>query len=110
MVYGFVKFHVYFTVRRKLKELGVPLPDDSVFNQTDNPYNKMAYNRLCNEFGLTNPDFRWKGGRNRGLGDIFLDYGSGYHGRGGRFQNVHVIREYDIEANTWPDKLNIFSD
>ena len=110
VVYGFVKFHVYFTVRRILYELGVPLPDDRVFNQTDNPFNKVVYQRLCNEFDLTNPDFRWKGGRNHGLGDIFLDYGSGYHGRGGGFQNVHVIRGYDIEANTWPDKLNIFSD
>ena len=95
VVYGFVKFHVYFTVRRILYELGVPLPDDSAFNQTDNPYNKVVYNRLCNEFDLTNPDFKWKGGRNHGLGDIFLDYGSGYHGKGGGFQNVHVIRGYD---------------
>ena len=30
-----------------------------------------------------------------------MDYGSGYHGKGGGFQNVHV---------TWPDKLNLFSD
>ena len=60
-----------------------------------------------NEFDLTNPDFRWKGGRNKGLGDIFLDYG---YGKVGGFQNVHVTRGYDIEANTWPDKLNLFSD
>ena len=110
VVYGFIKFHVYFTVRRLLKELGVPLPSDSVFDQRDNTYNKVAYHRLCNEFGLINPDVRWKGGRNHGLGDIFLDYGSGYHGKGGGFQNVHVIRGHDTEANTWPDKLNLFSD
>ena len=65
---------------------------------------------MCNAFGLTNADFRWKGGRNHGLGIIFLDYGAGYHGKGGGFQNVHVIRGYDVEANTWPDKLNLFSD
>ena len=34
---------------------------------------------------------------------IFLDYG---YGKGGGFHNVHVTRGYDIEANTWPDKLN----
>ena len=101
VVYSFVKFHVYFTVRRILYELGVPLPDDSAFNETDNPYNKVVYNRLCNKFNLTNPDFKWKGGRNHGLADIFLDYG---YGKGGRFHNVHVTRGYDIEANTWPDK------
>ena len=107
VVYGFIKFYVYFTVRRILYELGVPLPDDSAFNQTDNPYNKVVYHRLCNEFGLKNPDFKWKGGRNHGLCDIFLDYG---YGKGGGFHNVHVTRGYDIEANTWPDKLNLFSD
>ena len=111
VVYGFIKFHVYFTIRRILYEIGCPLPDDAVFNQTSNQYNKVVFQRLCREFGLpSNPDFRWKGGRNHGLGDIFLDYGAGYHGRGGGYQNVHVIRGYDKRADTWPDSLNLFSD
>ena len=42
VVYGFIKFHVYFTVRRILYELGVPLPDDGVFVQRDNTYNKVV--------------------------------------------------------------------
>ena len=34
-VYG---FHVYYHVRRVLKRLQVPLPHETPFNATDNPY------------------------------------------------------------------------
>ena len=100
IIQGFIKFHVYFTIRRVLYEL-----DESAFNQTDNTYNKSAFESLCNEFGLSrNPDFRWKRGRNHGLGDIFEYYsGEGY-------RNVHIDRGYDVEANTWPSKRHFFKD
>ena len=111
VVAGFVKFHIYFTIRRILYELNVPLPDEQPFAIANNPYSKVAYQRLCAEFGIANDsDFRWKGGRNGGLGDIFLDYGAGYHGRGGGFQNVHVVRNYDEDANQWPGARGKFSD
>ena len=111
LVAGFIKFHVYFTIRRILYELNVPLPDEQPFAIANNPYSKVAYQRLCAEFGIANDsDFRWKGGRNHGLGDIFLDYGAGYHGRGGGFQNVHLIRNYDEDANQWPGDGGEFSD
>ena len=42
VIQGFIKFHAYFTCRRVLYELGVPLLDDSAFNQTDNTYNKTG--------------------------------------------------------------------
>ena len=105
VIQGFIKFHVYFTVRRVLYELGVPLPDESAFNQTDNTFNKTAFHSLCNEFGLpSNPDFRYRRGRNHGLGDVFEYYsGEGY-------RNVHIDRGYDVEANTWPSKRHLFSD
>ena len=104
IIQSFIKFHVYFTIRRVLYELGVPLPDESAFNQTDNTYNKAAFESLCNEFGISNPDFRWIRGRNHGLGDIFEYYsGEGY-------RNVHIDRGYDVEANTWPSKRHLFSD
>ena len=106
VIQGFIKFHVYFTCRRVLYELGVPLPDDSAFNQTDNTYNKAAFHSLCNEFGLpSNPDFRYRRGRNHGLGDVFEYYsGEGY-------RNVHTDRGYDVAANTWPSNTrHLFSD
>ena len=104
IIQGFLKFHVYFTVRRVLYELGVPLPDQDAFNQTNNRYTKSAFEALCNEFGVVNADFRWIRGRNHGLGDVFEYYsGEGY-------RNVHVDRGYDVEANTWPSKRHLFKD
>ena len=104
IIQGFIKFHVYFTIRRILYELGVPLPDSSGFNQTNNTYNKAAFESLCNEFGVVNADFRWIRGRNHGLGDVFEYYsGEGY-------RNVHTDRGYDVEANTWPSKRHLFKD
>ena len=72
IVQGFLKFHVYFTIRRVLYELGVPLPDESAFSQTNNVYNKSAFSALCNEFGVINPDFRFKKGRNHGMGNVYV--------------------------------------
>ena len=104
IIQGFLKFHVYLTTRRILYELGVPLPDETAFNQTDNVYTKSAFEALCNEFGVVNADFRWIRGRNHGLGDVFEYYsGEGY-------RNVHIDRGYDVEANTWPSKRHLFSD
>ena len=111
VVNSFIKFHIYFTIRRILYKLRVPLPDEQPFNISNNPYSKVNYQRLCREFGLAdNVDFRWKGGRNHGLGDIFLDYGAGYHGKGAGFQNVHLIRSYDKKANQWPGEGGKFCD
>ena len=104
IIQGFLKFHVYFTVRRVLYELGVPLPDQDAFDQINNTYTKSAFEALCNEFGVVNADFRWIRGRNHGLGDVFEYYsGEGY-------RNVHVDRGYDVEANTWPSKRHLFKD
>ena len=133
VIRSFFVFHVYFTIRRILYELYVPLPDEKTFSPKNNPYNKNAYNRLCGEFGLSNnqdykglnkplADFRWKGGANQGVGDVFIDYGKGYvdrgsipgsfdaQAKGGKNQNVRIIRNYDPDANIWPSRANRFSD
>ena len=72
VIQGFIKFHVYFTTRRVLYELGVPLPDESAFNQTNNVYTKSAFSSLCNEFGVENADYRFKKGRNHGMGNVYV--------------------------------------
>ena len=60
---GFFLFHVYFTVRRILFEMGgiqsfSALPGDPKFNQTDNKYDSPSYKRICAEFGIDpNTDF-----------------------------------------------------
>ena len=81
----FFRFHVYFTVRRILFELGgvqnsLPLPGDTAFNQTENKYDIPSFERICAEFGISpNADFRFKRGDNHGLGSVFEYFtNSGY--------------------------------
>ena len=76
-VRSFFWFHVYFTVRRILFELGgvqnsLPLPGDTAFNQTENKYDIPSFERICAEFGISpNSDFRFTRGGNHGLGSVF---------------------------------------
>ena len=49
------------------------MPDDSTFNQFDNPYEKAAYKALCAEFGIDpSSDFRFTHGANHGLGNVYV--------------------------------------
>ena len=79
---AFYKFHVYFTVRRILYQLGgiqsiSALPGDAPFSQYKNHYDRASYNRICREFGIDpSSDFRFTHGVNHGLGSIYV-YGSG---------------------------------
>ena len=84
-VRSFFWFHVYFTVRRILFELGgvqnsLALPGDSAFNQTKNKYDIPSFKRICAEFGISpNADFRLTKGNNHGLGSVFKYFtNSGY--------------------------------
>ena len=84
-VRSFFWFHVYFTVRRILFELGgvqnsLALPGDSAFNQTENKYDIPSFKRICAEFGISpNADFRFTKGNNHGLGSVFEYFtNSGY--------------------------------
>ena len=76
-VRSFFWFHVYFTVRRILFELGgvqnsLALPGDSAFNQTENKYDIPSFKRICAEFGISpNADFRFTKGDNHCLGSVF---------------------------------------
>ena len=84
-VRSFFWFHVYFTVRRILFELGgpqnsLPLPRDTAFSQTENKYDIPSFERICAEFGISpNADFRFTRGDNHGLGSVFEYFtNSGY--------------------------------
>ena len=84
-VRSFFWFHVYFTVRRILFELGgvqnsLPLPGDTAFSQTENKYDIPSFERICAEFGISpNADFRFTKGDNHGLGSVFEYFSySGY--------------------------------
>ena len=77
-VRSFYLFHVYFTVRRILYELGGiksvdALPDDLPFNQKDNHYSIASYKQICGEFGADpSTDFRFTHGKNHGLGNVYI--------------------------------------
>ena len=84
-VRSFFRFHVNFTVRRILFELGgvqnsLPLPGDTAFNQTENKYDIPSFECICAEFGISpNADFRFTRGDNHGLGSVFEYFtNSGY--------------------------------
>ena len=75
---AFYQFHVYFTVRRVLYQLGgiqsmTALPGDPTFNQFNNHYDVASYKRICAEFGIDpSSDFRFTVGKNHGLGNTYV--------------------------------------
>ena len=66
-------FHVYFTIRRILFQMGgiqssIALPGDPPFNEKDNRYDIPSYKRICKEFNVSSDaDFRCHKGENHGL-------------------------------------------
>ena len=75
---AFYQFHVYFTIRRILYQLGgiqnmSALPGDPTSNQFNNHYDSPSYKRICAEFGIDpSSDFRFIHGKNGGLGYIYV--------------------------------------
>ena len=75
---AFYQFHVYFTIRRILYQLGgiqniSALPGDPTFSQFNNHYDAPSYKRICAEFGIDpSSDFRFTHGKNGGLGFIYV--------------------------------------
>jgi len=118
---AFYKFHVYFTVRRILFQMGgiqsiSALPGDPSFNPLNNIYDMAAYKRICGEFGISpSSDFRFTGGKNNGLGNVFIwpgpeDGGFSYPGwmkfsdEGGKSIDgnlIAFIQPDDIEQYAW---------
>ena len=77
-VRAFYRFHVYFTVRRILFQMGgiqsiSALPGDPTFNLSGNRYDVASYKRICAEFGIDpTSDFRFESRKNHGLGDVYI--------------------------------------
>ena len=79
----FYQFHVYYTTRKILYEIGGiqskhALPDDTIFKEDNNPYDIAAYKSICAEFGIDpSTDFRFTYGQNHGLGYVYIMYSDG---------------------------------
>jgi len=98
---AFYRFHVYFTVRRILFQMGgiqsvSALPGDPTFNPSGNKYDIASYKRICAEFGIPpTADFRFTGGKNHGLGYVYV----GVTGHGATLTHI-----------AWPGGYYKFSD
>ena len=53
-------FHVYYHVRRVLKRLPVPLPHESSFNASDNPYMSSEFLKICEDYGVPDDLMRYR--------------------------------------------------
>ena len=51
LVRSIFRFHIYFTIRKILHQLQVPLPGNKSFNEFNNYYDKQKYEQLRIEFG-----------------------------------------------------------
>jgi len=75
---AFYKFHVYFTARRILFQMGgiqsvSALSGDPTFNPSGNNYDVASYKRICAYFEIApTSDFRFTGGKNHGLGNVYI--------------------------------------
>ena len=53
------RFHVYYHVRQALKRLQVPLPHESSFNASDNPYTSEEFFEICDDYGVPNDPVKY---------------------------------------------------
>lgn len=86
IVRAFIQFHVYFTVRRILYQLGGiqsvgSLPGELTFSQTSNKYYIPSYKSIWAEFEVEpTTDFRFTHGQNHRLGYVYIIYDGGSSG------------------------------
>ena len=70
-MWSLYRFHAYYQIRRILAEIKAPLPSDRTWDATDNQYDGRAYERICNEFGVS-PNSDWRVmGPTWGLGNVY---------------------------------------
>ena len=97
------------------------LPGDPPFNVSNNPYDIASYKKICAEFRIDpSSDFRFTGGKNNGLGNVYIwpgpeDGGFSYPGwmkfsdEGAKSINgnlIAFIEPDDIEQYAWFTPIN----
>ena len=60
MIRSVYHFHVYYHVRRILKNLQTPLPHETGFNAADNPYTASEFFTICEDYGVPNDPMRYR--------------------------------------------------
>ena len=56
MIRAVYRFHVYYHVRRVLKRLQTPLPDETGFNAADNPYTESEFFNISEDYRVPNDE------------------------------------------------------
>ena len=59
MIRAVYHFHLYYHVRRILKKLQVPLPNETSFNTADNPYTSSKLFKICEHYRVPNDPMRF---------------------------------------------------
>ena len=59
MIRAVYRFQVYYHVRRVLKRLQVPLPNESSFNAADNPYTSSEFLKNCEDYRVPDDPMRY---------------------------------------------------
>ena len=54
MIRSVYRFHVYYHIRGILKRLQIPLPHETGFNVTENPYTESEYFKICEDYRVPN--------------------------------------------------------
>ena len=54
MIRAIYRFHTYYHVRQILKRLQVPLPHETGFNTSDNPYTSSEFLKICEDYRVPN--------------------------------------------------------
>ena len=63
MIRSIYLYYVYCHIRRILKILEIPLPNENSFNQYNNPYNHEKFILICSEYGVSNDLTKWRNQR-----------------------------------------------
>ena len=74
MIRSVFRFHTYYQIRRILSEMSCPLPSEESFNPLNNGIDTHAYERICNEFGVSaRANWRQKFDLSNGMGSYFFN-------------------------------------
>ena len=60
MIRAVYRFHMYYHLRRVLKRLQVPLPHESSFNASDNPYTSSEFLKICDDYGVPDDPMKYQ--------------------------------------------------
>ena len=60
MIRAVYRFDVYYHVRRVLKRLQTPLPDETGFNAADNPYTESEFLKIYEDYRIPNDPIKYQ--------------------------------------------------